>query len=206
MTRLENTGNRRNRTFFQFFTWLKSNAITIVLAAFVLLLFINPGAKGWVLQKLIGVGLFNAEIEKEGIQAQSETVSFSFSNEAGEVSTTANLKGKVVFINFWASWCPPCQAEMPSIAALYHKLKGDNRFVFLFINEDDDKGKAKSYLEKHQYTLPLYSRSGAVPGEIFSGSLPTTIVMDKEGKIVLKHEGMAKYDTDEFIQQLMDLL
>lgn len=95
---------------------------------------------------------------------------------------------------------------MPSIDALYKKFEKDDRFVFLFINEDDDKQKAKNYIEKHQYSIPLYSRSGNIPNEIFSGSLPTTIVINKEGKIVLKHEGMAGYDTDAFMKQLKDLL
>lgn len=189
-----------------YYPWLKKNAVTILLMAFVLVLFISPTAKGWLLSKLVSVGLFKAEIKKEGIKNQPATTFFAYTNEAGITSSTADLKGKVVFINFWASWCPPCQAEMPSIDALYKKLAKDERFVFLFINEDDDKGKAKSYLEMNRYTIPLYSSSGLVPDEIYSGSLPTTIVMNKEGKIVLKKEGMAGYDTDAFIQQLKDLL
>lgn len=189
-----------------YYPWLKKNAVTVIPAAFVLVLFISPNAKGWLLQKLVSVGLFKADIKKEGIQNQPVTTSFLYTNEAGKTSSTANLKGKVVFINFWASWCPPCQAEMPSIEALYKKLGKDDRFVFLFINEDDDKEKARNFLEKNHYTIPLYSSSGTIPDEIYSGSLPTTIVMNKEGKIVLKKEGMAGYDTDAFMQQLKDLL
>lgn len=189
-----------------FYPWFRKNAVTILLTGFALVLFLSPGAKGWVLQRLVSVGLFNADIKKEGIKNQPATTSFLYTNEAGVSSSTADLKGKVVFINFWASWCPPCQAEMPSIEALYKNLGKDDRFVFLFINEDDDKLKAKNYLAKHQYTIPLHSRSGSMPNEIYSGSLPTTIVINKEGTIVLKKEGMGGYDTDEFIQQLKDLL
>ena len=190
----------------RFSSWLKMNAITILLTGFVLILFFSPNSKAWLLQKLVSVGLFKAEIKKEGMPIQPETTSFSYTNEAGKTASTADLKGKIIFINFWASWCPPCQAEMPSIDALYKKFEKDDRFVFLFINEDDDKQKAKNYIEKHQYSIPLYSRSGNIPNEIFSGSLPTTIVINKEGKIVLKHEGMAGYDTDAFMKQLKDLL
>ena len=169
-----------------FYPWVKKNLITILLFGFVLVLFINPNAKGWLLQKLVSVGLFKAEIKKDGIQNQPEATVFSYTNKAGITSSTADLKGKVVFINFWASWCPPCQAEMPSIERLYKKLEKDDRFVFLFINEDDDKQKAKNYLKKNLYTIPLYSRAGNISSEIFSGSLPTTIVINKEGQIVLK--------------------
>jgi thiol-disulfide isomerase/thioredoxin len=188
-----------------YYPWLKKNGLTVIMAAFVLILFVSPTAKGWLLQRLVSVGLFKANITKEGIQNQP-AATFLFTDDTGKTMSTADLKGKVVFINFWATWCPPCQAEMPSINALYKKFEKDDRFVFIFINEDDDKEKAKNYLEKNQYTLPLYSRSGMVPNEIFSGSLPTTIVLNKEGKMLLKHEGMADYDTDAFMQQLKDLL
>ncbi len=189
-----------------YYPWLKKNAVTIILAAFVLVLFISPTAKGWLLQRLVSFGLFKADIKKEGIQNEPAATAFLYKDETGKTTSTADLRGKVVFINFWASWCPPCQAEMPSIEALYKKLGKDDRFVFLFINEDDDKQKAKDYLKKSQYTIPLYSRAGNIPNEIFSGSFPTTIVMDKEGQIVLKHEGMASYDTEAFLLELKDLL
>ncbi|GAC1598974.1 MAG: hypothetical protein NVS3B8_11510 [Chitinophagaceae bacterium] len=190
-------------TLKEFHSSIKKRGVSIILIGFLLLLIVNPNAKAWLLKQLVSVGLFKAEIKKEGIQNQPENIFFLYANAAGKTSSIADLKGKVVFINFWASWCPPCRAEMPSIEALYKKLEKDNRFVLLFINEEDDKQKAKNYLEKNQYTIPLYSRSGNVPNEIFSGSLPTTIVIDKKGRIVLKHEGMAGYDTDKFMKQLL---
>ena len=173
-----------------------------------LLFFIfNANAKSWVLQQLVAVGLFKAEIKKEGVQKSTGTVStdFSFTDIKGNITSTANLKGKVIFINFWASWCPPCRAEMPSINKLYEKLKTDDRYFFVFINEDEDKIKAMKFIEDNHFTIPLHSSTGPVPNEIYSGSLPTTIVIDKTGKIVLKHETMAGYNTDDFIQQLQEL-
>lgn len=173
---------------------------------FLILIIFSPGAKSWLLQQLVSVGLFKAEIKKEGIQNQPETTSFLYTKAAGKISAVADLKGKVVFINFWASWCPPCRAEMPSLEGLYQQLKNDDRFVFLFINEDEDKPKAAAYLEKNHFSIPLYNRSGDLPNAIFSGTLPTTIVINKAGKLVLKHEGMAGYNTDAFMKQLKELL
>ncbi|HEY8661884.1 MAG TPA: TlpA disulfide reductase family protein [Hanamia sp.] len=193
-------------SFKNLYSALKKNGLTILLTVFLLLMIFSPGAKSWVLQQLVSVGLFKAEIKKEGVNNLPESAPFYFTDSAGNTSTTAGLRGKVVFINFWATWCPPCRAEMPSLEELYGKLKNDNRFVFLFINEDDDQSKAKQYLEKNNFTIPLYYPSGDIPNEIFSGTLPTTIVIDKEGKIVLKHEGMAGYNTPDFIKQLKDLL
>ena len=191
----------------KFYTSLKENAVTMLLGAFVLVLIISPDAKSWMLQQLVSVGLFKAEIKKEAVNDNSSVnTEFAFTNSTGITATTASLKGKVVFVNFWASWCPPCRAEMPSLNNLYKKLKDDNRFVFLFMNEDEDKKKTIQYLDKNNFIIPLYERSENVPNEIFSGTMPTTIVLNKQGKIVLKHEGMAGYNTDEFIKQLKDLL
>ena len=167
----------------------------------------SPDAKSWILQQVVSTGLLKADIKKATPDKDlPEAAIFSFTDANGKTTTTAHLKGKVLFINFWASWCPPCRAEMPDLEKLYIKLKDDDRLVFLFINEDEDKNKAIEYLKKNYFTIPLYSLAGSVSNEIFSGSLPTTVVINKEGKIVLKHQGMARYNSEGFIRQLKDLL
>jgi thiol-disulfide isomerase/thioredoxin len=173
-----------------------------------LVLLFNPNAKAWLLRQVMSTGLFNAGIKKEAtaVNKTNSLANFSYRDEKGNVLSTVNLKGKVVFINFWATWCPPCRAEMPALNDLYNKLHADDRFVFLFLNEDNDPQKAASYLQSNGFAMPLLSSSGSVPSEIYSGSLPTTIVLNKDGQIVYKHEGIAKYNTTEFIQQLKDLL
>lgn len=186
---------------------LKKRWFSILFYGLIMVLIFSPGAKSWVLQQVVSTGLLKADIKKATPDKSLEEAStFSFINSAGKIATTADLKGKVIFINFWASWCPPCRAEMPDLEELYIKLKDDDRFVFLFINEDEDKSKAIRYLKKNHFTIPLYNRAGGAPNEIFSGSLPTTVVINKEGKIVLKHEGMARYNSNNFIRQLKDLL
>ena len=187
-------------------TWLRKNWFTFLMVLSLVVLTVSPSAKSWVMQQLLSTGVFNVDINKESVSNTPANTSFSFTNSQGIVTSTASLKGKVVFINFWASWCPPCRAEMPSLNELYNKLKDDDRFVFLFINEDDDNMKAKQYLDKSRYDIPLFRRSGNVPPEIFNGTLPTSVVLNKEGKIVFHHTGMAGYNTDHFIQQLKELL
>ena len=188
------------------FSKIKTNWKSIIIYSFLLLVIFNPTAKSWLLQRMVSIGLFNASIKKEGVAEMPENIAFLYTTPDGKSANISELKGKVVFINFWASWCPPCRAEMPSIAALYQKLQTDERFVFLLMNEDEDPQKAMDYLEKNHFDLPIYKRAGEVPNAIFSGTLPTTIVINKEGKIVLKKEGMAGYDSDSFIKQLNDLL
>lgn len=186
--------------------WLKKNGFTTLLIVFLVLMLVSPGAKSWVLQKLVSTGLFRAHIQQEGVSGVTTTeTAFRFVNEKGAVNATDSLRGKVVFINFWASWCPPCRAEMPSLQRLYERFKNDNRIVFLFMNEDDDKAKAIAFLRENNYSFPILSSTGPVGASVFNGTLPTTVVMDKTGKLVMKHSGMADYDSDAFLAQLKAL-
>ncbi|MEO8855310.1 MAG: TlpA family protein disulfide reductase [Ginsengibacter sp.] len=180
---------------------IKKHWINLLLFTLLGIFIFSPAAKSWLLKQLVSTGLFNAEIikDKNGL---SIPPSFSFTDTTGKTLSTADLKGKVVFINFWASWCPPCRAEMSSLNQLYLELRGNKKFFFLFINEDEDPSKAKKYMGKDNLSIPFYSQAGDISPEIFNGTLPTTVILDKEGKMVLNHRGMAKYNTDEFIREL----
>ena len=180
---------------------IKKHWINLLLYTLLGIFIFSPGAKSWLLKQLVSTGLFNAEIKKDK-NALQVPPSFSFTDSSGKIISTSDLKGKVVFINFWASWCPPGRAEMSSLNQLYLELRGDDKFFFLFINEDDDPLKAKNYIEKDNLSIPFYSRAGDISPVIFNGTLPTTVILDKEGKMVLNHHGMAKYNTSEFIREL----
>ncbi|MGN6247252.1 MAG: TlpA family protein disulfide reductase [Ginsengibacter sp.] len=185
--------------------WFKRNWKTYLFYAVILFFLFNAGAKSWLLQRIMSTGLFNAKIKTEQTaNNDSPAPSFSVTGSNGKIITADSLKGKVVLINFWASWCPPCRAEMPSLNKLYNDLKNDDHFVFLFINEDEHIENARNFISKNNYSIPLYFRLN-VPTEIFSGTLPTTLVLNKQGKVVLKHEGMASYDSESFINQLKKL-
>ncbi len=142
-------------TLKKFYNAIRKNGINLLFFGFLALVIVSPGVKSWILKQLVSIGLFNAEIKKE---KSNDIVQVSFISAEGKRATTDALKGKVVFINFWASWCPPCRAEMPSINELYKKLKDDERFVFILVNEDDDRLKGKEYLENNHFILPVYYR------------------------------------------------
>ncbi len=192
-------------TFQRVIIKIKKHWGSLIFYSILLLLVFNTSAKSWFLQRIISTGLFNANIKTEAISNKQSAPDFSFSDSNGNIISSSSLRGKVVFINFWASWCPPCRAEMPSLDKLYLELKSDNRFVFLFVNEDDDPTKAIQYLQKNHFSIPIYNRN-KVSSQIFSGTLPTTVVLDKQGNIVLKHDGMADYSNDKFFEQLKRLL
>lgn len=177
-----------------------SNLLFIIVIS---LLVFHPNAKAWVLRQLFSVGLFKADISEPKADTRSYTLSFTGMN--GEVVNTNDLKGKVVFINFWATWCPPCRAEMPSINQLYNKFKTDDRFVFLMVDADGNLSSSKDYMEKHNFDLQVYASSGAVPEQLYSGTLPTTIVLGKNNELVFKHEGISNYNSKNFEEQLRTL-
>lgn len=191
----------------KFWQYLKKNAFTILMVIVVCVIFVSPDAKSFVLRQLMVTGIFNASIDKKDAGAVSQAnIDFDFADEKGNVVNTLSLRGKVVFINFWASWCPPCRAEFPSIETLYTQFKNNPEIFFLTINEDNDPAAGKAYLEKEKISVPMYQSNGNVPAAIFSGSLPTTIVLDKKGKVRYHHTGFANYASDKFLKQIEELI
>ena len=170
-----------------------------------LLLVFNPNAKAWLLQRFMDVGLFKPKIEKTLNNTAPEALSFSYRDAAGNNFTSENLKGKVIFINFWATWCPPCRAEMPSLETMYQQFKDDTDYAFIFINEDEDISKAKEYLSAHALTIPLLQSTSTFPSSLYSGTLPTTILINKEGVVVMNHTGVGNYSSKNFMEELKGL-
>lgn len=173
----------------------------------ILVLLVSPDAKSGLIQLLMRTGLYNVKIEQPatGGKPQNEVL-FNFTDEKGTVQSTASLRGRVVFINFWASWCPPCRAEFPSIEKLYAKFQNNPGIFFLMINEDDDWDAGKKYLQSKQYQTPLFKTASTVAPALYNGTLPTTLILDKSGNLVFRHEGFANYASDRFIQQISNLL
>lgn len=179
-----------------------SNIFTGVLIALVASLFLFPNFKGKVMQGLMKVGLFQPSIpslsKQDLVGENNEGEKILFENEKTEVVQLASLKGKVVFINFWATWCPPCIAEMPTIQTLYDEFKENKDVVFMMVDVDNKREKSQAFMDKRKFDLPLYTPVSSIPSSYLAGSIPTTIVLDKNGKIVFKHEGMGDFSNDEF--------
>jgi thiol-disulfide isomerase/thioredoxin len=102
-----------------------------------------------------------------------------------------DYKGEVVFINFWATWCPPCVAEMPDLQLLYNAY--GEKVTFLFIARDKEE-RVSNFLVKKNYDLPVYFESGFTPKSLYSGALPTTFIIGKEGNIVVAETGSADWN------------
>ena len=196
----------------KFKIWLKKNWSTVLFVGIFILLLVSPDAKAWLMRQIISTGLLNSKIEKKSVGKPLEEMnpsiseSFTVKDENGKIINVSGLKGKVVFINFWASWCPPCRAEFPSIQKFFEKYRSIDELVFLTVNLDEDLDAGKMYLEKEKFTVPFLFPNGNIPKVYFSGSLPTTVILDKTGKIRLQHAGMADYSKDSFYEEINQLL
>ncbi len=129
----------------------------------------------------------------------------TFSDLDGNSFSFADLRGKVVVLNLWATWCPPCRAEMPSLDKLWKKFKDDDRFRVLCISAETLEDVRKDSLPG-TLTMPLYVFSSPVPEELDAEGLPTTYIFDREGRVVFGHTGMAVWDAPEVVAYLEALL
>jgi len=187
---------------------LISNIGTALLVVFMLAMLLNPDVKGWTIQNLMKVGMFQPAISETPtgklIDLSKYNTPILFRDSARKTVNLADLKGKVVFINFWATWCPPCRAEMKSINNLHAKLKNKN-IVFLMVDADSDYPKAKKFMDRKKYSLPIYEPASSMPDFLFSGSLPTTAILDKQGNIVFRQEGAVDFSNPKILDFLTTL-
>jgi thiol-disulfide isomerase/thioredoxin len=158
---------------------------------------------------LLRTGLLNAH--PEPITSESFPYDFDLTTIAGETISMDSLKGKVVFLNLWATWCGPCRAEMPAIQQLYQSLPNKKMaFVMLSIDKKGEEAKINKYLENQGFTFPVYRPTfrgeNSIPEMLKVPSIPTTFVIDKEGNVVYKNVGTANYHTKKFSRFLEDLL
>ncbi|MDR6486193.1 thiol-disulfide isomerase/thioredoxin [Chryseobacterium vietnamense] len=191
-------------------TWSRKNSSTVVLTLLFIIILVNKDAKAWLMRQVASTGILNSSIseskETQNVSAKVSYAGFMLKNEEGKIIDTPALQNKVVFINFWASWCPPCRAEFPSVQKLYDQYKNNPDMVFLTVNLDDNVNLGKSYLKEKGFTVPFLTPAGNIPDVLYSGSLPTTVVLDRKGEIRLHHKGLADYSKDSFYKQIDELL
>ena len=114
---------------------------------------------------------------------ERNSVNFTLTDLAGKTWTLQDLKGKVVMLNFWATWCPPCRKEMPDLIALYTQFSSQG-FVILGIS-DDEPDKVRQFVQQHAVTYPVLLDPGSKVNKLLHiQGIPKTFVYDRQGKIV----------------------
>lgn len=153
------------------------------------------------------------ESESPGDTANPPAVDFTLTDQYGNTHTLSDYKGKTVFLNFWATWCPPCRAEMPDIQKLYetYDTEGDDALIILGVASPNIGGEKseegiKEFLDENGYTYPVLMDT---TGDVFMSygvfSYPTTFMIDRDGNVFGYASGQLNEDMMEnIIKQTME--
>jgi peroxiredoxin len=135
-------------------------------------------------QTSLDVSQFKAAMAKlEADDRRRQEADFTLTDLQGKTWSLRELKGKVVLVNFWATWCPPCRKEMPDLNTLYQRFK-DQGFVILAIS-DEEVGKVKPFIAERNISYPVMLDPGRKVNDLFQvEGIPKSFVYDREGKLV----------------------
>jgi thiol-disulfide isomerase/thioredoxin len=132
--------------------------------------------------------------------------SFTLPSRAGDNVSLAQLKGKVVMLNFWASWCGPCRQEMPLLDQM-HKRYSALGFTLVGVNVDADSKDAEQWLSKTPVSFPvLFDRDSKVSKLYEVSAMPSTVFIDRKGNVRYLHRGYKTGDEGEYLNQIRALL
>ncbi len=152
---------------------------------------------------------YQAELEALGFYvfpSPESLPSISVKTLEEKPATPADMAGKVLLLNFWATWCPPCKAEMPSIQALYDKTR-DVAFDVMAISVAEKKATVAQFLKDNpRYTFPVFlDESGSASGPFVGRGIPTTFILDKQGRAIAGIVGSRSYDGPEVVRLMRSL-
>lgn len=142
----------------------------------------------------------SAAMVKEGMKVPLDSYQWKLTDLENRSFDFEDQRGRIVLVNFWATWCPPCVAEMPSMQDLYNDY-GD-KVTFMFVTSDD-RQKVLNFLKRKNLDLPVYYPASETPKTLKSKLLPTTYIIDREGKIAVAETGAADWNSSE-TRELID--
>lgn len=178
---------------------MKKNIIYVVILALVAIVFLVPGLKDSIKEQFLPVATIeNAvhiaptdyDLDLQGINVPSTNLK--------------NFEDKVVFLNFWGTWCPPCIKEWPSIQKLYDTKK--DKIDFVLIAMKDDETKVRKFLKENNYTVPVYIAQSPISEKILPKAFPTTFLLDNKGRILLKEDAYKDWMSSSSLQFINTLI
>lgn len=181
---------------------LKKHWSNILFTIFIILLMI-PQTRMPLQVALNRLLSFSPSEISESKRDHLQSYTWNLRNNLGQTKSFEQAKGEVVVLNFWATWCAPCIAEMPSFQKVYNEY-GDS-VAFYFVSSEDAE-TLDSFLAKYHYDLPVYQPLTRTPDQLQDRSLPTTFVISKSGELVIKKTGVADWNAKSFRSLLDELL
>lgn len=140
-----------------------------------------------------GLALISPSVTNQNKQVTLENYNWKLKDINGKVFNFEETKGKVVLINFWATWCPPCIAEMPSMQSLYDDY--GNKIEFVFVS-NESKTVINAFLNKNEYSFKVFNPISESPEFFNVRSIPRTFLIDKKGNIVIDKSGAANWNSN----------
>lgn len=180
---------------------------------FVILIFIFLGISCENSDKINKISLLTDEEINRFLQQEyfevpvSEQViaNFKFKILDGKQETMLENRGKVILLNFWAVWCHPCKVEMPDIEELKNIMQKED-FRILTVDYGDSSQKVRNYINQHDYTFDvIIDHESTISKTIGITGLPTTLIIDKNGRVRGKIMGPKKWKSNEMVRMLKSL-
>ena len=152
-------------------------------------------------EKKPDAGTFRA-LGFRSIPEGKEFPDISFIDMNGDTKKLSDYRGRVILLNFWASWCPPCRAEMPAMAKLSEVLDG-HEFVMLPVNVQESGDMVESFIDEFDIGFPVYlDLNGDAAGAVGVTALPTSLLIDRNGDALAAATGAFEWDKEKFISMM----
>ncbi|NLP58759.1 TlpA disulfide reductase family protein [Lutibacter sp. B1] len=176
----------------------KKNISNIVFVIAIAVL-IYPPSREWAMRQIA----FAPSIEKGEDIERIEDYNWQLNGLNTESINFNEFENNVVFVNFWATWCPPCRAELPMIQEFYNDYKDKVKFVFV---TTENWNTVENFFTEKGYNFPVYN-SQSLPPQNFTetNSIPASYLMDKNGNILIKKVGAANWNSNR-VKNLLDKL
>ncbi len=180
-------------------SWLKKNWSNLLWLALIALLLYPPTGKPIkiAVHRLIASSPKTTPEEKRTVL---QDFNWLLKDQEGKIVDFNAYKGQPIILNFWATWCPPCVAEMPALQALYNDYSKE--VVFLFVTNDESQ-KVEAFLRDRGYKLPVYYQATKAPQLLETKSLPTTYLIAKNGDVLIRKVGSANWNSEK-VRALLD--
>ena len=159
---------------------------------------VSTAPRPWYADKLEKLGFYV-------FPAPVDVGDFTVEALKGGAASLSQARGKAVLLNFWATWCPPCRQEMPSIEALWNKSKNKS-FTIFAVSVGEEKATVDKFIAEQKYSYPIFLDPQNKLGSAFNASsIPTTYIIDKNGKVIAGTQGAREYDGPEVMAFFAEL-